>query len=53
MLIPLANIKNVYQHILQSALECDGQGCTIYVFVSNDTDSLASLKILTVSPLYL
>ena len=47
MLIPLHNIKHVYQHILQRALECDGLGCTIYIFVSNDTDSLASLKILT------
>ena len=49
MLIHLTNLKSVYQYILQSALEFDGKGCTIYIFVSNDTDSLASLKILAVS----
>lgn len=49
MLIPLHNIKQVYRHILQAALECDGLGCSIYIFVSNDTDSLTSLKILSVS----
>lgn len=49
MLIPLHSIKQVYQHILQAALECEGQGCSIYIFVSNDVDSLASLKILSVS----
>jgi len=49
MLIPLHNIKVVYQHILQNALENDGLGCTIYIFVSNETDSLASFKILSVS----
>ena len=49
MLIPIDNIKHVYQHIIQSALECDGLGCTIYIFTSNDTDSTTSLKILMVS----
>ena len=49
MLIPLQNIKHVYAHILQSALEQDGLGCTIYIMVSNDCDSISSLKILTVS----
>lgn len=47
MLIPLNDIKHVYKHILQSALQCDGLGCTIYIFVSNDCDSIASLRILT------
>jgi hypothetical protein len=45
-LIHLTNLKGVYQYILQNALEFDGKGCTIYIFVSNDTDSIASLKIL-------
>ena len=49
MLISLNNIKHVYHHILQNALEFDGKGCTIYILVSNDTDSLAALKILSVS----
>ena len=49
MLIAIQNIKFVYQHILQSALDQDGNGCTIYIFVSNDVDSISSLKILTVS----
>lgn len=47
MLIPVHNLKHLYQHILKTALEQDGQGCTIYIFVSNDTDSVVSLKILT------
>ena len=46
MLIPLHNLCHIYQHILKSALELDGQGCSIFIFVSNDTDSLSSLKIL-------
>jgi len=49
MLIPLVNIKWVYGAIQEDALKCDGMGCTIYIFVSNDTDSLSSLKIFTVS----
>lgn len=53
MLIHLTNLKGVYQYILQNALEFDGKGCTIYIFVSNDTDSIASLKILAVSDPYL
>lgn len=28
-------------------MEQDGNGCTIYIFISNDVDSIASLKILT------
>lgn len=49
MKIPLQNIRHIYDQILMSAHECDGLGCSIYIFVSNDTDSIASLKILTVS----
>ena len=47
MLIPIDNIKQVYKHILEQALECDGLGCTIQIFVSNDVDSIASLRIIT------
>jgi hypothetical protein len=49
MLIPLSDIKHVYQYILERALECDGLGNSIYIFASNDTDSLSALKILMVS----
>jgi len=47
MLIPIQNIKHVYAQITNSALECDGLGCTIYIFVSNEADSISSLKIFT------
>lgn len=30
-------------------MDLEGKGCSIFIFVSNDTDSLSSLKILTVS----
>ena len=53
MKIPLQNIRHIYDQILQAAHECDGLGCSIYIFVSNDTDSIASLKILTVSFLHI
>ena len=49
MRILLHDIKLVYQAILDSAVMQDGNGCTIYIFASNDCDSIASLKILTVS----
>jgi len=49
MLILIKDFKHVYNYILQNALESDGKGCTIYIFVSNDADSLASLRILSVS----
>ena len=48
MLIPLLNIKKVYQNIINKALDCNGQGCPVYIFVTNDTDSLCALKMLTV-----
>ena len=47
MLYSVANFKILYNYILKKALECDGSGCTIFIFVNNDCDSLASLKILT------
>jgi len=52
--MPLADIdhiKKVYQQIIQRALQTEGEGCTTYIFVSNDTDALCALKILTVSSL--
>jgi hypothetical protein len=49
MLIPIDHFKQVYRHILQQALQCEGQGVTTYLICSNDTDSLCALKILTVS----
>ena len=47
MLYSVTNFKILYNYILKKALECDGLGCTIFIFVNNDTDSVASLKILT------
>ena len=49
MLISIDDFKQVYKHILSGVLEFDGKGCTIYILVSNDTDSLAALKIFQVS----
>jgi hypothetical protein len=49
MLIPLLNINQIYKYITKEAMDLEGKGCTIFIFVSNDTDSLSSLKILTVS----
>lgn len=47
MLYSVANFKILYTYMLKKAMECDGLGCTIFIFVNNDCDSLASLKILT------
>lgn len=47
MLIPLDQIIRLYRQIVKNAMKCDGQGSTINILVSNDTDSLAALKILT------
>jgi len=47
MLYSVANFKILYNYILKKALESDGLGCTIFIFVNNDCDSLASLKILS------
>ena len=46
MLIPLHNLRHIYQHILKSGIELDGKGCSIFIFVSNDPDSISSLKLL-------
>jgi len=35
--------------MLNAALEKESRGCTMYIFVSNDTDSLCALRIFTVS----
>lgn len=48
MLISLDELKRLYNFIIQNAIECEGQGCTTYIITANDTDSLCSLKILTV-----
>ena len=47
MLIPLDNIKQVYQHLIEKAIESDSEGTSIYLLVSNDTDSLCAAKLLT------
>jgi len=47
MLIPLDRIKNLYLQIIKNANESDQYGCTTYIFVSNETDSLCALRILT------
>lgn len=49
MLVPLNQLKLLYSQILAEALKSDGEGCSIYIFVANDTDALAALKIFTVS----
>ena len=40
MLIPLDQIVQLYRKIVKDAVKCDGQGSTINILVSNDTDSL-------------
>ena len=35
--------------MLSMALEKESRGCTMYIFVTNDTDSLCALRIFTVS----
>ena len=49
MLIPLDKLKSLYDQIIKNALTCEGQGTSIYIFMTNETDSLCSLKMLTVS----
>ena len=51
MLIPLAQIRQIYHTMLNMALEKEQRGTTMYIFATNDTDSLCALKILTVSNL--
>ena len=52
MRIPKERFKILYEKILTSALLGDGQGCTLFILVSNDTDSVACLKIFTVSLIF-
>jgi hypothetical protein len=49
MLVPLNQLKLIYNQILSEALKTDGEGCSITIFVANDTDALSALKIVTVS----
>ncbi len=49
MRVQKERFKILYETILKSALQGDGQGCTLFILVSNDTDSVACLKIFTVS----
>lgn len=50
MLIPLDKLRYFYDRILQNALDADLKGAnTVQIFVSNETDSLCALKIITVS----
>lgn len=51
MLIPLSQIRQIYHAMLNAALENESRGCTMYIFVSNDADSLCALRIFTVSTL--
>ena len=49
MLTPLDRIKVLYAKIINDAVDSEKNGCTTYIFVSNDTDSLCAMRILTVS----
>lgn len=49
MLIPLTQIRQIYHTMLNMALEKEQRGCTMYIFATNDTDSLCALRIFTVS----
>ena len=48
MLIPPEKLSSLYEQIIKNALGCEGQGTSIYIFVSNEADSLCALKMLTV-----
>jgi hypothetical protein len=48
MLIPPEKLSSLYEQIIKNALGCEGQGTSIYIFVSNESDSLCALKMLTV-----
>ena len=47
MLIPLEKIKQLYSQIIDNALQSEKDGCTTYILVSNDTDAICALRILT------
>ena len=49
MLIPLAQIRQLYLRMLNSTIQKERLGCTVQIFVANDTDSLCALRIFTVS----
>lgn len=46
MILPLANLRQLYAQIQQNALE---PGLTLAILTAADCDSLAALRILTVS----
>jgi hypothetical protein len=46
MLIPQDQLKLLYLNLVKESLKCEG--CTVYILCANDTDSLCSLRILTV-----
>ena len=48
MIIPLDKLKQLYLQIVKHANESGQYGCTTFIFVSNETDSLCALRILTV-----
>lgn len=52
MLIPLDRLRTLYDRIIKNALTTEGQGNSIYIFTTNETDSLCALKMLTVSLLH-
>lgn len=47
MIIPLRDIRECYDSMLNGSVR---SGCSVVIFVANDCDSIASLKIITVSP---
>jgi cell division control protein 45 len=47
MLIPLEKIKQLYNKIIENALQSEKDGCTTYIIVSNDTDAICALRMLT------
>jgi hypothetical protein len=49
MLITHDQLKQLYLNLVKQSLQCEG--CTVYILCANDTDSLCSLKIITVSKL--
>lgn len=46
MLITQDQLKQLYLNLVRESLSCEG--CTVYILCANDTDSLCSLKIITV-----
>ena len=53
MLIPLDKLRSLYDQIIKNALTCEGKGTSICIFASNELDSLCSLRMLTVTILFL